>query len=296
MRYFQTYRWLTTVRESLAVVPQGVNPIIICDREGDFYELYSEMLSLGTSFVVRITKNRNTINKVCVTQEIRQTPSCGKLELSIPRDTHKNRPARVAKMEVAHCAVSIAKPKFAGSEAPDFLTLNLVRITEIGDTTDEPIEWILATNIPVLTAEDAMKIVTYYVHRWKIERFHYILKSGCQVERIQQRTYERILPIILLYSVISVYLLAMTYTARYAPDTPCDAFLDEHEWKILHRLVTKNTPMPQEPYSIKVAVEYLGQLGSFKHSPSDGEYGVKSIWKGLFKLFDALDVVDRLMG
>jgi len=74
----ESYRWLTTVRESLAVVPQGVNPIIICDREGDFYELYSKMLSLDTSFVVRITKKRNTINKICVTQEIRQTPSCGK--------------------------------------------------------------------------------------------------------------------------------------------------------------------------------------------------------------------------
>jgi hypothetical protein len=90
--------------------------------------------------------------------------------------------------------------------------------------------------------------------------------------------------------------LALTDFARHYPEIPCDAFLEDEEWKILHLLVTKNKKAPKAPYSIKTAVEYLGQLGSFKHSPSDGEYGVKSIWKGLSKLFDAIVLVDRLRG
>ena len=48
----ESYRWLETARESLKDMPEGVNPIIICDREGDFYELYSDMLSLNSSFRV----------------------------------------------------------------------------------------------------------------------------------------------------------------------------------------------------------------------------------------------------
>jgi hypothetical protein len=39
------------------------------------------------------------------------------------------------------------------------------------------------------------------------------------------------------------------------------------------------------PYTIKGAVEYLGRLGGPKRAPSDGPPGVKTIWKGLMKLY-----------
>jgi hypothetical protein len=38
---------------------------------------------------------------------------------------------------------------------------------------------------------------------------------------------------------------------------------------------------PAGPYSMKEAIEFLGAIGGFSHSPSDGPYGLKSIWKGL---------------
>ena len=105
-----------------------------------------------------------------------------------------------------------------------------------------------------------------------------------------------ILPMLLIYSVIAAFILALTYFARNIPDAPCDVFLAEDEWKILYRLITRESKPPEKPYSIQTAVAYLGELGGFKHTPSNGDYGVKAIWKGLCRLFDALDVVDRLMG
>jgi hypothetical protein len=291
----ESYRWLETSREALRLVPENVTPIIICDREGDFYELYAEMLSLKSLFVVRVTHDRDTADGNQSIQQLRRTTACGEVEISIPRDTRASVPARTAKMEVAYCSVAIAKPKRSGKEIPKQLVLNLVRITEIGES-KEPIEWFLATNMPLENAEDAMKIVEYYTHRWKIERFHYILKSGCQVEKIQQRTYERIQSMLLIYSVIAAFILAMTYFARSMPDAPCDVFLEDDEWKILYRLITRKPIPPDKPYSIKTAVDYLGELGSYKHTPSDGDYGVKAVWQGLSKLFVALDVLDRLMG
>ena len=291
----ESYRWLETAQESLKDMPEGVNPIIICDREGDFYELYSDMLSLNASFIVRIVQDRATIDGVRSIQQIRRTQACGEIEVSIPRDTRKNVPARIAKMEVAYCSASVVKPKRVTNDVPGHLTLNLVRITEIVES-GKPIEWLLATNMPLANAEDAMKIVEYYTQRWKIERFHYILKSGCQVEKIQQRTYERILPVIFIYSVIAAFILATTYFARNMPEAPCNILLEEQEWKILYRIVTREPNPPTEPYSIKTAVAFLGELGSFKHKPSDGDYGVKSIWRGLIKLFEAIDLSHILMG
>jgi hypothetical protein len=291
----ESYRWLSTTQETLKEIPEGITPIIICDREGDFYELYADMLSLNTSFIVRLSQERvSTEGEHCI-KKLRYTAACGEVEISVPRNTRQNIPARTAKMEIAHCCVTIVKPKRIKAEIAEELTLNLVRITEVGEV-DEPIEWLLATNMPLTTSEDVMKVVEYYMHRWKIERFHYILKSGCQVERIQQRTYERILPVLFIYSMIAAFILAITYFARSLPDAPCSLFLDEEEWKILHRLITRDENPPDEPYSLKTAVAFLGELGGFKHNPSDGDYGVKAIWRGLIKLFDALDILHRLMG
>jgi len=291
----ESYQWLETSREALEMLPGNVKGIILCDREGDFYEHYAEMLTLNASFVVRVIHDRNTVDGDYSVQQLRRTKACGEVEVAIPRDTRNNVSARTVKMEVAYCTVAIARPTRTSKKIADSLTLNLVRITEIGNTVN-PIEWFLATNLPIENAEDAMKIVGYYVHRWKIERFHYILKSGCQVEKIQQRTYERIIPVLFIYSVIAAFILAMTYFARSFPDAPCDVFLDDDEWKILYRLITRKPSPPDKPYSLKTAVDYLGELGSFKHSPSNGGYGVKAIWQGLAKLFIALDVLDRLTG
>ena len=33
--------------------------------------------------------------------------------------------------------------------------------------------------------KDVKKLIECYAHRWKIERFHYILKSGCKIEKNQ---------------------------------------------------------------------------------------------------------------
>ena len=291
----ESFRWLKTARAAVSALPQGVAPIIVCDREGDIYELFADTVSIGASFVVRLSKDRVTTDSEHAIQQLRRTKACGEVEIAVPRDTKKGKAARTAKMEVAACSVAVSRTQYSNKELPKSIAVNLVRITEIGNS-PEPIEWLLITNLPITTFEECMKIVNIYVQRWKIERFHYVLKSGCRAERIQQRSYEKILPVLLTLSVIAVYILAMTYIAREVPEALCDTFLEEDEWKILYRLARRTKKSPTQPYSLKEAVSYLGELGSYKHSSSDGEYGAKAIWNGLLRLYDALDVVVRLMG
>ena len=56
-------------------------------------------------------------------------------------------------------------------------------------------------------------------------------------------------------------------------------------------LVKKKEP-PNKPYSINEAIEYLGEYGSYKRNPSDGVLGLKSVWRGLFRLYHALDTIN----
>jgi hypothetical protein len=47
------------------------------------------------------------------------------------------------------------------------------------------LDWKLLTSLPVDTVQEAQQIVYYYHLRWLIERFHFVLKSGCKVEELQ---------------------------------------------------------------------------------------------------------------
>ena len=96
-----------------------------------------------------------------------------------------------------------------------------------------------------------MKVVEYYIQRWKVERFHYVLKSGCSVEKIQQRTYEKIKPMLLIYSVIAMFIMTVTYIGRVLPDTPCDVFFDTDEWQILYRIIHKTKIPPSNWHNRK---------------------------------------------
>jgi hypothetical protein len=267
----ESYRWIETLRDSSSLIPDGVHFITICDREGDFYELYAEAIALEMDFVIRVAHDRRCDENEKTITKIRRTGARGTVTVSIPRDSRNNTPAREATMEVAGCRVSVAKPVSVHDEKlPPKLAINLVRITELDPPSGlEPIEWILATSLPIGTVSELMTIVEYYIQRWKIERFHYVLKSGMGAEKIQQRTYERIKPVIFIYSVIALYIMAITYVGRVLPDAPCSLFFDENEWKILYRIVHKTKTSPEKPYSMADANKYLSELGGYKRSPSD---------------------------
>ena len=42
-----------------------------------------------------------------------------------------------------------------------------------------------------------LRIAVYYIQRWNIERFHYVMKGGCQIEKIQQRSVAKITTVLL---------------------------------------------------------------------------------------------------
>jgi hypothetical protein len=194
---------------------------------------------------------------------------------------------------VAFCQAEILKPaNVRCSDTAPSLKMNLVRITEISPPKgSKPIEWILATSLLIETAADVMRVVEYYIQRWKIERFHFVLKSGCNAEKIQQRTFERIKPVLFVYSVIAMFIMSVTYMGRVYPDVPCDFLFNDDEWKILYRIVHKTKIPPNVPYSMSDAVTFLGILGGFKRAPSDGPPGLKCIWRGLLALYFAIDLL-----
>jgi hypothetical protein len=101
-----------------------------------------------------------------------------------------------------------------------------------------------------------------------------------------------------MYSIISVFIMNLTYIARINPEPPCTILFDEDEWKVLYCAANRTKEAPRKPYTIAEAAGHTGNLGGPRRAPSDGPPGVKTVWRGLQKfytLFDYRDMFD-LMG
>ncbi len=61
----------------------------------------------------------------------------------------------------------------------------------------------------------------------------------------QAREYERLQFLTLLYSVIAMQILNLTYLGKICPEISGEVVLDEEEWKILYCCARKTKEIPQ---------------------------------------------------
>lgn len=247
----ENFRWLDSMRETLLRMPADIPILTVCDREGDFYEFFSEAADLKANFLIRIVKNRMVDDGKKIFHELRSSPVAGSMVVRMSRNPKEHIPSRNIKMDY-HCKkVTIYRPQRRKEK----------HLRE--------------------------KLVQCYAHKWKIERFHFILKSGCKIEKNQAREYGRLSFLTLLYSVIAMQILNLTYLGKICPEISSGIVFVEEEWKVLCCCARKSKEIP-ESYSLKEAIYDLGVLGGTKGAPSDGMPGVRSIWQGLDVLYSLL--------
>lgn len=120
-----------------------------------------------------------------------------------------------------------------------------------------PISWLLITSLEINGLEDAARCVKWYTYRWLIERYHYALKSGCGIEKLQLETARRINMALATFSIVAWRLLWLTYEARVNPELPCDTVLEACEWQSLCATINKNPIPPDKPPSLRQAVRMI---------------------------------------
>ena len=287
----ESFRWVKSLEMSNALLPETVKVLNVCDREGDMYELLDAAESGGHLFLIRVAQNRMTMDNRKILDAIRQKNSMGKAEITIPRDSRRNVKERDGVLQIRYGRFEIKRPYILNKNKAlgDSVGVWVIHAKEECPPKGiEPIEWFLMTNEPVESVEAAYERIYYYTQRWKIEQFHYVLKSGCAVEKLQERSIDKTTLLVLMYSVIAVAIMNMTYIARIHPAEPCTVFFKEDEWKLLYRTANKVKKAPSKPYTMQEAVAFLSWLGGPKRAPSDGPPGLKTIWVGLSTLYTLL--------
>jgi hypothetical protein len=282
----ESARWIDVTREVAEIVPPSTRVIMVGDRESDIFDLFLLATANHYNILVRAAWDRHLEqSQDHLWQAVDKALVLGCTTIKVPRAD--KRPEREATLTLQSTTVTLRPPRNRKKEKLASPTLNALLIREQSPPEGvEPIEWMLLTTLPVITFEEALQCLIWYTYRWRIERYHYILKSGCQVEKLQLENKDRLMRALAVYSVVASRLLWLTYQAKQIPDAPCTVALSDSEWGALYAATHKTTILPDCPPDIKTAVLWIAKLGGFLGRKSDGQPGVKVLWRGFRRLQD----------
>jgi hypothetical protein len=289
----ESYRWLENYKlanEYAAALPNTLI-VSISDREGDLYPIYQEANKVFTEtgakahYLIRAKTDR----KVCTDKgkltgdKIKSALICDKSlgEIVVEVSETKTRKARKAHMNIYSQAIHITVPdKMKKGDNYQPVKITAILCTEHNPPDgSEAIEWLLITDLPVSTFEEACEKIRWYTCRWQIEIFFKILKSGCAVEKIQL-TDENFRTCLSFYMIIAWRILYVVIIGRECPDISCECVFSKEEWQTAYVVINKKKP-PLTPPTLNEMTRMVASLGGYLNRKSDPEPGVKTMWIGL---------------
>jgi Transposase DNA-binding/Transposase Tn5 dimerisation domain len=309
----ESFRWLEGYYQACALRREiGSQVVSLADSEGDIYEYFAAWADTGkgpnADFIVRACQNR-CLSKTDPAYEkgvttllweaVENRPVQGRRTIevtsrpSLTGDGSRRRQARSARTATVTLQAATVtlkglwRPGQDGgprNKLPD-VTVNVVLVREENPPTGEPaIEWLLVTTLPVTTLSEIETVIDYYCCRWLIEQYFKVLKSGCEVEKLQLETTDRLMACVAVYLIVAWRVLYLVRLGRECPDMKCDAVLMPEEWQSVWRVVKGENP-PKKAPSLGVMIKLIAQLGGYIPRPNDPP-GTKTMWIGLQRTRD----------
>jgi hypothetical protein len=291
----ESRKWLDALDRSLEMVPKGIMAVTVCDRESDFFEFIGRAETLKTRYLIRSSWNRSIRNRLgkeeYLWDHMKAAPLVGTFTVEVEgKREHKQKvmPDRVATLELRISSVELRRPpkkKVNRKECLAYFKAQVIWAYEPNPPKGvEPLNWMLLTNLPVATFNEALEKVHWYKARWHIESFHKTLKSGCNIEACRLESADRLERFITLSSLVAWRLYWLTHLHRAQPESPCTEALADHEWKALYSITKRTNRLPKKPPTMREATRWIAQLGGFLARKSDGEPGIITVWRGWQRL------------
>jgi hypothetical protein len=302
-------RWVRGLQVAQHRLGPAVAHVTVADREADIFELSALAEHGGGDFVLRATQNRVIGEPAHRLAEAATTaPVLGRQTVEVMR--HAGRPGRTAQVTIRATTVTLQPPAYQSYAAarrrwwadhPEVTPLLerplvplTVQVVEVREETPPAnttaLHWRLLSSLPAGNLAEATHVVALYRVRWLVERFHFVLKSGCRVERLQLATADRLERAVLTYSLVAWGILRLTLLARSQPQAPCTAVVPPAAWQALH-VFTERTPiLPAAPPDLATFLAAVGRLGGHLGRTRDGPPGPKTLWNGWRRLMDLTEL------
>lgn len=290
LRWVEGYKKVNELQKEVG----ATRLVYMADRDSDLFELFEAADQGQADWLIRAAQDRAVLGGGRIWETVGQSPSLGQVEFDLPAGRGRS-PRRVVQSLRAARVLLRAPYRPDKKLAPVEVTAILAREDNPPEG-EEPIEWLLLSNLPVESFEEASEKVQWYLCRWQIEVFFRILKSGCKVEQLQLQTRERIEAALAVYLIVAWRVLYLTRLGRTVPDLSCEVAFAPQEWRAVY-IVTQRQKPPLQPPRLREILTLIAGLGGYLARKGDGPPGPKTIWIGLQRTRDfvlALQARDAL--
>ena len=283
-------------QKALALINQKASQfqqkvVLVEDREADIFSFFKAQRQANVELLVRVYQPRRV--ELVTTEVVKPLNEISELltdygirKISILRD---NKQVELT-LRVKAAKVNVYPGKNLSAKKHKTQGLSLVVAEEIscvdcqtGEALDlaiKPSKWNLLTSLPIDNLADVEMIVEFYALRWRIERFHYTLKSGAlNVERLQFDDIHTLVNALSFYSVVAWQLMSLTYALRENPNQAANEIFTTEELDILQRLEKIKIS------TVAQGVLALGKIVGFTPSRKQPFPGIKVLAQAIDRFF-----------
>jgi len=286
----ESYRWIRTLQRAEDQLPVGQHALFIQDREADIFALFAAPKRAKSHILVRANQPRRVevlpehtgdqVEHGTLFDVACAAPVVAQMNVTIPRG--REQVQREAILIIQCAAVRIIPPDRKGNGELQPVCAWVIRACELHPPADEEaVEWVLVTTPPIPDGPAACQMVQYYTRRWRIERFHYTIKTGgCDAEQLHMDDANSIMLALALYYVAAWRLLYIDYYARTQPNAPPRAVFRPLEIEVLEMIEKRRIR------TLSSAVAAMAKLGGYEPYKNGPLPGIKVMVEGYSRMED----------
>jgi hypothetical protein len=287
----ETRHWIETVDAARAALDErGVRGWFQIDREGDGRDLLTALDASAHWWTVRANHDRSieleggTASRLRTELAKRRTTGRYKLPVRAGRD----RRARTAQMIVRTARVVLRLRDRRTGRITRF-AVTVVWALEAGTTParEKPLDWLLYTNHPVDSFDDAKLVIDGYAQRWRVEECHRAWKrTGCDVESTQLRSFAAVQRWAIILLVVAARIERLKRLSRATPLEPATVAFSRFEIQAMTMMLFEDRPQPEGEPTLGQATRWLAEIGGWanKYSKTKPHPGAVVLGRGLERI------------
>jgi Transposase DNA-binding len=172
----ESYRWLEGYQLACEVQQSCPDTLVVtvADREGDIHEWFLDALQRlpgeRSEFIIRAKCNRRIAKGQeprYLWEEMQKARAAGRITIELTRQP--DRPPRQVTLRIAVKRVTFNGVRRPGGRLPPVEVVAVYAKECRPPSSEEPVEWLLLTSLPVADFPSACTVVQWYRCRWEIE-------------------------------------------------------------------------------------------------------------------------------
>jgi len=201
-------------------------------------------------------------------------------EIGFEQPVSRIRRSRVVRQHVRVARVVLDASTWTPGRTKDPAVIALL-VNEINPPADEePQDWLLLTNIPTKTADEAVERLRWYLSSRQSDTYHKVLHTGRRIEERHADQRGRVKLHLAYHMVLAWRVVYLITLAKESQENLIEQAFTSEEWKAIY-LISQKQPPPEQPPKLANLVRMVASLGGFVSRGGDDYPGPSTVWVGL---------------